>query len=634
MNRFKFLAVSALVLIICGAALAQLPPTPATNSATASNDEKEKARLELEAKAFKLAESVASDAASLKLAENRAFVLAMCGDLLWKQDQKRARSMFRDAAAELVIANAEAEKGENDSPAAMFGFVQSPRRQILQTVARRDADLALELLVQTRSAKVAAEMAKAAAPQTPGQKAEKDESVFAFGGRSAQFQAQEELRIEQSFAALAAEQDPKKAAKMFRDGLNKGVSLEAFNLINKIYKKDAELANALLGEVAQKLSDSDFSKPMSQERTLAASFLRQYGLPQTAAVKDADAKKEPLKLDQKTARDLAGKIADSLMKATTFTDLFQFSNALPVIEKILPERAAALQQKKTQLQKTAPEGMRQLDSFAALGDDNAAPEKVIAASAQMPPGMRGMMYRRAIEKLVESNDYDRAKQILNTAPAGKERDEALAYVDGKLAEKLAKDGKFDEARKLIANIGTKSQQIEQLVKLALAFYARGDKDSRDAAAKLMDETRQMIDTTPQSEDEIGQLAQVVAGYAVIDPPRAFALLEPFVDQANELITAAAMLAKYQKGQTMYRDGEMVMASGLGQMRASMRFVKELGLLAAADFDRTRNLADRFTRGDARLLIRLIVAQSVLNNNQNFNDAFGNFSGGITMIANE
>ncbi len=628
----KFYHVPMVLLTVCSLTFAQLPAQTDTDSATAAKDEKEKARLELEGKAFRLAESIASEGATLKLAENRAFILAMSGDLLWKQDQKRARSLFRDAAAELIAANAESEKTENDSPAAMFGFMNSPRRQILQTIARRDADLALELLVQTRSAKVAAEMARAAQPEQPAQK---EEPASPFGmGRNAEMQAREEVRIEQSFAAQAAEQDPARAAKMLRASLSKGVSFEALSIITKIHKTDYELANALLAEVAQKLMDADFSKRMSQESNLAVNLLQQYGLPVAVVIKDADQKKTTLKLDQNAARDLAGKIADSLLKATDFTASFQFSRALPIIEKILPERAAALNQKQAALKKTMPEQMRSFDGLSALSDPNAAPEKIIAESAKMPAGMRGMMYRRAADKMAEKGEAERAKQLLNSQPVSKERDDALAYVDGKLAEKAAKDGKFDEARKLIQTIGTKTAQIEQLVKLAIVFHRKNDKESRETAVKIMDEARVMIDQTPQSDDEIQQLVQVVAGFAVIDSPKAFSLLEPFVDQANELLQAAALLAKYQKGQRNYRDGEMVMATGLGQMRGQMRFVKELGMLAAADFERARGLADRFARADARLLVRLLIAQSVLNSNQNINDTFGGVSGGdATFVIN-
>ena len=163
-------------------------------------------------------------------------------------------------------------------------------------------------------------------------------------------------------------------------------------------------------------------------------------------------------------------------------------------------------------------------------------------------------------------------------------------------------------------------QIQQLVGLALAFNAKADKDSKEAALKIMDEARGMVDVTPQNDDEIADFAQIIAGYAVIEPREAFALLTPLVDQTNELVQAAALLAKYNKRQFLFRDGEMLLNAGLGQMRGNLRFTRELGLLAAADFERTRELADKFQRTDVKLLVQLLIAQSVLRENQNFNES--------------
>jgi hypothetical protein len=504
----------AAVLIILLFNLAVFAQTQSTESPTASAEEKEKAKLELEKKAFALAEKVASDAAGFKLAENRAFAFASAGDLLWKQDQKRARALFRSAGDELVTANVEAEAREANSDDGLmmgFGNFNSPRRVVLQKIAKHDADLALELLLQTRPAKLAEAIAKANAPENPNEKEEPASSI-SFGGMPIKFQIQEEMRLEQSFAAQAAEKDPKRAAKLLRDSLNKnGVTFEATNTIRKIHAKDAELANQLLAEVAQKVLAADFTKQESPERQMAATLLQQYGRA-SAAVKEADSKKTPLKLDDKVIRDLAIKAADGLLKVETnafnFGPYYELSSLTPIIEKILPERAPALKNRLAEMKKNTPEQVQAFSSFRSLNDPNTPPDKLIAEAAKVPAGMgqmRGQMYRRAADQLIEKGEFDRARQLLNDVPPGKDRDDALAYIDGKQAEKAAKDGKFDEARKLIGKIGNKSSQIQQLVALALSFHAKGDKESKEAAVKVMDETKGMVETTPQSDAEITDL---------------------------------------------------------------------------------------------------------------------------------
>ncbi len=626
---------SLILLFLCVTAI---PAQTTTESPTAAQDEKEKARLELEKKAFALAERVAADAATLKLPENRAFLIASAADLLWEQDAKRARSLFQSAATELVAANVEADKDDPNDPYAQESFYNSPRRTILQMAARHDPELALEMLIQTRSPKLAAEMQKTAAPAAAGQTAEKEApKLFGNGLSNLQMQAQQELQLEQSLATQAAANDPKRAVKLFRESMAKGVTYEVLNLVDKLHQKDAELANTLLAEVTGKLLESDFSKQTSrQERLLSGQLLRQFGQ-QSAAVKEADSKKQPLKLDDKIQRDLANKIADNLVRptdsATSLSSYYELSSILPVLEKVIPERAAQLKQKQAEIKKSFSTEIKKSFSaeitlysgYESLNDPNTPPEKLIADAAQIPVPIRSEAYRRAIDKMAAKGEIEPAKQLLKDAPVGKERDEALSYLDSKFVEKAVKDGKFDEARKIIATIGTKNAQIEQLVKLAVVFYDKGDKESRATALKIMDEARGMVDSTPQNEEEMQNLAQVIGGYAVIDSNQAFGLLAPFVDQTNELIQAAALIAKYQKQQFIFRDGEIMMTAGLEQVGGSLHFIKQIGLLAAADFERTRDLADKFQRSDIRILLNLIIAQSILQKKTNGNSV--GFTGG-------
>src|SRR5438132_11599126 len=72
-------------------------------------DEKEKAEKEakrseeLERKTLALLDEVIADAWSLKLPENRSFVLLTAADALWTHDEKRARSLFWDALNNLSL---------------------------------------------------------------------------------------------------------------------------------------------------------------------------------------------------------------------------------------------------------------------------------------------------------------------------------------------------------------------------------------------------------------------------------------------------------------------------------------------------------------------------------------------------
>jgi hypothetical protein len=617
MKSCRFVFVIALLF----ATFAQTFAQTSTTNATESKEEKDKARAELEKKAVALVDRTADDASLLKLPENRAFVDAHAADLIWKLDEKRARRLFRNAAEQLILAQAEFEKAEGEMPFMSMQMAQ-PRQQILQTVAKRDADLALELLLLTRPARLTAEIQKAAAAEAVAasqQPAPAQNESPAMSGWESKYLVQGELRLEQSFATRAAENNPQRAVKMIRESLAKnGVTGEVWNMLQKLHQKDEDAAKSLLGDVVAKLVESDLSRK-ENERQAAVQFLMRFTAAKpaekSAEKKDAGTtdKKPPLKPDDAALRDVAGKVVDAFLQAKNFTSLFEINGLLPILEKLVPGRIAAIRQKQAALKKMLPaEQVQDMEMFSGLSNPNATPEEQIKSAAKVPPGMRRFVYQSAVTKMVQNGEAERARQLLNEAPAGTERDKALELIDSQVAQKAVKDGKFDDARKIIGKITNKNAQIEQLASMARAFHAKNTKEDKETAAKLMDEARRLIDDTPQSEEEINALLAVVAGYAVVEPTRAFALLEPLIDQANELMQAAALLSKYNKRDFRYRNGEMSYILGGGGMQGSVgRFRKELGLLAAADFERTRNLTDKFSRQDGQVLARLTLAQSIL-----------------------
>lgn len=569
----------------------------------AAKEEKEKARAELEKKALALVERATDDATLLKLPENRALVYATAGDLFWTKDEKRARTLFQRSADELVAANAEAEKAEGDNPISAFQSVE-PRFQILQMIARRDADLATSLMQQTRSARLQAEMQKVAGADPAAQTGNAGGSPTGSDGK---YLVEREMRLEQSFAAIAAENNPERAVKMIKESLAKnGVTTEIFRLLFKINQKDEKAAQSLLGDVVQKMLETDFAKKDAERRT-AYSFLMQFSRPAPA-----ETKQKWLKADDKMLRDVAGKVADYFMQTKNFRVLTETNYVMPTLEKLLPERVAALRQKQASLKNSGSEDMPDIDAVSAINRPDVAPEDVIKNAAKVQPFVRGYAYERLVRQLVSKGEAERARQLLNEAPAGAEREKALAYLDAQIAEKAVRDGKQDEAGKLIDKIANKNVRAEKMVQLARSYHAKNTKEDRETALKLIEDARRLLDDTPQDEDEINAMLAIAAGYALIEPERAFTFISPLVDQTNEILQAAALLAKYNKRDRRFRAGEMTYSYGMGQMRFRfMRFAREIASLAETDFERARSLTDKFQRPDAQVIARLVLAQSVL-----------------------
>ncbi len=603
MKTPKLFCIFLLIFAFTNSIFAQTSPTE-------SKEEKEKAQKESEKKAVALLEQVVSETGLLKFPDNRALILASAADLLWQRDEKRARQLFRQSADEIIQAN---NMPKDDSVPGFIGMFQnaSPRKQILMTIAKYDAELALELLYATRPPNVALALASNSQPIVPaGQKTQKTAASMMEDSQN-KFLADDELRLEQSFSAQAADKDPTKAAKLLRESLAKnGVTSSVFQILNKINVKDNKLAVELTAEIGKKLLDSDFTKK-DGERNVAITFLRQFYLNSEKTTSKTETTK-PIKIEEKLAKDLANKIADYLMQVDEKSGMrsyYQFNQAAPVVDKIIPERSHAIKQKQAAVKKSIPQDFPMFDDVD-LSDKNTRPEKIISNAAKMPAQMRGMMYRGAISEALNYGDIEKVRESLKQAPEGKERDDALAYLDSKVAETKIKDGKIDEARKIIDALSSNKEKVERIVQMAIGFQAKDTKEDKENASKLMDEARRLIDDTPQDEDAISDYLKVASGYAYVDPSVSFSMLDAFASQASEIVTAAALLAKYDKRNQSFKNGEMILTRGLPRVGSSIfQYGKELNLLANADIDRLRSMTDRFQRDDARLLLKLYIVQA-------------------------
>src|SRR4051812_42679820 len=184
--RLSFKSLTLSLLILSTVAAAQLPQVKQESELPQvkqeSDEEKAKARKELERKALALLDETLQGAQTLKLAENRAAIRAQAADLIWTHDEKRARTLFREAVSDIIAGR------NSESALRERGWMLSQiRANLLYAVAARDPQFALELMRESR-------------PTSDADTSFDD--------------PERELRMEQSFASLAVESDPKAALRM------------------------------------------------------------------------------------------------------------------------------------------------------------------------------------------------------------------------------------------------------------------------------------------------------------------------------------------------------------------------------------------------------------------------------------
>jgi hypothetical protein len=578
----------ALSLMTFQPAAAQLPPAgQATKPEPVSKEKKEeeeKARKELERKALALLDDTLQGAQALKLAENRSLVQAEAADLLWKHEEKRARALFREAL--LGVAGAMGGEDVSRRDNSYWTLVQV-RHQMLRTVAARDPQLALDLLRETRPA--------------PAENSEADPQM-----------SQQELALEQSILAAAAENDPKAALRMAEESLSRGVSYGVLSALERLREKDPESATRLAGAIVRKLRGESLSE--GREGAFVALSLLRGALPPAELgynARPGAEKPKPLVVEESALRELAELVSDAALRDANGRRglLMQVQPLLPELEKRAPGRAAQLRAKIAALEKTLDpheKAWMQFNSVIQAGSADA----ILEAAAKAPAEMRPNFYTIAAMKLAQSGETERARQVVADNLRGAERDNMLAHLDRAALAAAVGKGKLDEAKALISRVESKERRAALLAQLASAFTSKGE---RKAALALLEEARGLVERQPDDQKGIEALLEVARGYAAVEPAKTFELLDPLIDQANDMLAAAALLEKFGSGQGAFRKGEMLLFVGLsnaGGMYA--HYVRALSQLARVDFERTGAAADRFRREEARLLARLIIAQSVLS----------------------
>ncbi len=600
----RFVSLISTFLLLGTFAVSQSNPA-------AADPEKEKRKKELEEKVVQMLEQSITDAQALRLPQNRAIVFALAGDLLWKFDEKRSRDLFRSAANEILAFNADSEKERRESTDSFVEFADpnDPRNQVMPLVAKNDPELALDLLVQTRSAELAEAILKASVPD-----AESEGNVVSISPM--QQRVRQEIEMEQRFAFLAADENPDKAIKLIRESLSKGISISVLQLLQKLNLKDEKKASELAGEVIHKIVDTDLAKKTT-EMQVGLSFLQFAARPVPPL--NPKTKDKQFRFTEAQARELASKLANTFLQPLNSVSMsMSLTRAMPSLEKLVPEKVSLLKQKLASYQKALPAEFKNSQRQQRLWDPNSNPEEILAEIPKLQnPGEKNSAYQALASKIGRIEDETRAKRLIDQIGDERMRQRTFDEFESVKINRAVAAGKLDDARKMIGSLTNKKMQIQKLVSLALQFHKSGSETDLENAKGLMKNASSLVNAFPEDEDELGDLMEVVKGYAIVEPDSAFRMFEPIVDQINDFVMASAILSKYNKRNRSFKKGELIMRAGGNPPDGLLlfRYINQMQLLGKADLDRMSILSDRFNRTDCRTIVKLLVIQGFLRDDK-------------------
>lgn len=579
-----------LVLLLPSYAFAQKPDAPT------QTDEERKAQQELEHKALRLLDDVIKEADTFNHAENRVRVKSLAANLLWKYDESRARAIFKDAAAAFVDLLKEQENEDTAERAKLFQSEKELRGEMVRMLAEHDARMAREFMRATRPSMLQANGA--------GQ----SQCVVCLMDDS---DPQSDLNV----GAQIASNDPKLALEIGEESLQKGFNYQLTGLISSIREKDPDSAARLAGDIMTKLRTDKLSSS-SEARQVAVELLL------LAAKSPENESKEKAKnitplLDQTSIHELADMVAaEALRGPGNLEMLSQLQAVMPIVEKYAPERAEQLRRKIPQKKDEGEEngfgnGPLEVEKLRPLIEKGSVDDLLAAASKAQPP-MQDALYQFAISKMIKEGDMEHARQVINEkVPDETQRKQMLEQLEKSEAVMAAEQGKIEQARKSLASLRTNEDRVALLTQLAMGAAAKGDKKT---ALKLLEEASGMVSQRAKNIYQLGAQLMLAHAYASLDPSRSFAILEPVVDQLNELLNAATVLGGFFI-EELVKDDEIM----LGPISTFLNFSSnetaqyfaDLAVLARPDFDRTKALVDKFERGEIRIMMRLLLAQSIL-----------------------
>lgn len=593
-----------------------------------TSEEVEKAKAEREKNAYRLLDQVIDEAQSLRMAENRVRVQIVAGDLLWNNNQARARALFAMAADGVAELNRTPQtNNRRGAPQNNNRRAFQLRQELVLAAARHDAQLAYQLLASTK-------------PPV--------HTTMVTDARGARFQPNAlnaEDSLEQILLGRIASLDPKLAAQNAEQLMDKGQFPRTLpEVINQLHKQDPEAATKLTDKTVKKLQSANLLTNNEAAFLVQQFLMAGPRLPESAPGATSTYSGRPSILDQGAYMELLGTIVDLALKATPAMTparrqgqpamrsgvttggptsgprqptqaqmeqnganrfLASLQTALPLIDQYLPARSAVVRQKLAEggLPTNSPLNVQ----YRAL-QGNATSDALIQAAATAPPQMQPRLYQQAAYKALEEGNPDRARQIATEHLSDKAREILIQQVN--FREMAQKDGgQLDEIRQTIARLQTDDEKINLIVQLA----SDAEKVNPKLAAQLLEDAKQMTSRRATSYDHFSQQLRVARAFATLDPARSFEVLDPGISQLNELLAAAVVLNGFEMN--MFRDGEMMLQgeSGLGSM--INRFGQELAVLARSDFERSETLAGRFQFAEPRIMTRLAIVQGLLDARQ-------------------
>ena len=553
----------------------------------------------LKTRGLALLVEVANTFEQIRLPQTRVHAQLQAAQLLWPSDEKLATKLVGDAieGVKEYVASVDTDQDYYQT----YEWAMQLRQEVVQVLGPHDPETALGFLRATRT--------------LPNPEAGQD-----YGQRDREFQ------LELSLASQITARDPKRAVQLAEDTLKKGYSSSLIDIVSRLRATEPELAAKLAKQIAAKLQVEKLLE--NQEASnLAIGLLRLAHSPvrtyQTSigAAPPPPPKPETTILSEQEYKDLFEKtLAEAFSYKAPPSNYYSpeknsAQNILNSLKSMAPEMTAYAPASLALVDKRVVELNSSFDPQSARRQKfqetiNAGTlDEALEEVSRSPRQFKDQLYQQVAQKAASLGDFARAKQILQEYISNPlQRQRALSDLDQQAIRIAVSKGKIEEA---LRSIGTLRSARERASMLSQIVSQIGPGQKREVALKLLEQARGMVGYTVrvENQEQMSALLEIARAFSRYDSKRAFEVIEPLLDQFNDMSAAALVLNGF--GQQYYQDGELIMQNGNGVATTANQLILALGTLAMTNFDRAKTVADRIERQEIRISAYLAMAQQAI-----------------------
>jgi len=527
--------------------------------------------------------------AQIKSPLTRIRAQLQAAQLIWSTDEKRASKYFADATTAFKEYLASLDPGSEKYP-QQFQAITEMRFQIIQILTERDPDAALSFIYSSKP------------PPNPNE--------------TRRANSQQEGLLELSIANRIATTDPNRALQIARQALKTHYSVNLISTVGLLRQKNPELAAQFASDIASKLiNDKLLSNP--EAASVLVNLIRFAQRSRSAAVPNSDSNTlRPLLTDEQY-RDLLQK---ALSEALSFSRppsnvysperdaalnlLYGLRDLGPDLNNVSGDSVAAMRKKLLELNPDNQGGNNYQNIIGSNSFDAA-----LAGIEKAPLDQREQLYITLASREANNGEIAHARQIVNERISNPyQRRNVLAFIDQQESNRAVSKGKVEDALRIIGNLKMPRERAQMIMQIALQI---GPGQKRAVAMNFLEQAKSLLgsSTQAQDQDQMFALIEIARAFGKYDAKRSFEILDPLIDQVNDLCAAARTMEGF--GPEFYEDDELSMQNSNSVAQVVMRMSNVIGSLALVNFERARATSDQFALPEVRLRAYMEIAQQTI-----------------------